>query len=1351
MNTLRKHRVERRWWSAVLVPLAALTLLSTSATVAAPASSSPDAVSPPEAAAVDADAAEGDSTTITLVTGDVVAVDDTGELPSATVVEDVEPIGDIAILVANDDVYAVPGVAVPMLAAEQLDRELFNLSRLVRDGYTDADTTELPVIVTYESEAAERQASSSDAPDGSTRTDELESADAAAMKVHNGRSDAFWADVTRQETRNEDPELEAAPGIEKIWLDQKVTASLDVSRVTVGADRAAAAGYAGEGQTIAVLDTGIDDNHPDLAGKVVTERSFIEGSDPGDRYGHGTHVASIIAGTGAASDGRYMGVAPEANLINGKVLDDRGNGPWSAIIAGMEWAAEQADVVNMSLGGDPSNGQDPVSQALNEISDRTGTLFVTSAGNDDLAAMSVGNPAAADSALAVAATGKTGERIASYSSVGPRLDDFAVKPEISGPGSGVLAARAGSEGYVGYSGTSMAAPHVTAAAAILLQKHPDMTVQQLRDTLISTANPTEPDPIWWQGAGVVDIGTAVTQDVHATGTINLGIDLFPQEPGDTLEDTITYTNTGTDPVTLDLHTEWTKAPKDFGRAPVEPWTPDGAVSVTPASVTVAPGGSTTATLSIATDKAPYGTSYGRVVATAGNGSSVHTTVGFTRDVERHRLALDAVDRDGLPVQTTGWSFGVLQSLDSADWQFVSWKQGKAQYNWGVGDRLEAGRYAFMGYIGTFGPAPHYPMTSWTVVAEPEIVLDRDRTYVLDAREAGLVDVQTQRPSVQAAGERYKGDDWQIRINPSETFRRVALRRGGDVNTLGYPDTAPEIYSLASQTAATAGTYRYQHNTHRTAPPITMRFGGRTILGDYPDAHWQLEDAEARMPRFPARQRSTLVDVGMGSTSEIEQADVAGRFALLHAPKASEGPGDGLMLDDVVQRLSEAGAVGVVVPESQPGSGNVGGYVHYQEEIPDVPVAGVSYDDGQWLTDLVANGPARLSLRGIFPTPYTYDLMVTREQSLPNGLIHHPRDRDLAAATAQYRTDGEDRWSRVSHRPAAPIWALAVGTQSFRNQFARGGTPDFVPHGFERTEFYTPNVPWTLEVNNLGAGTDIVESNNGSGACHRYGGFPLGEGATFEPGQRTTLAFGSGPWVPGEGMPGNYLCENFIYTSSPGRLNAHIRQFTGPGPTQLQMSGSWYSNDMRISCAMEGCEEGADGLYKVVNDTDLIESIEVPPRRGNPGYTAYNRFKTSTRTHTEWTVNVDFDNEFHPGVLLDWWVDTGLDTVVSRHRPHTVKLTPSYGTAYTRDGGADHGPFTVKLWATYDDGETWQFADRAAGIEAGEAVKLRVRTPRPDRTNGFVGYRAVVTDSAGNAIDQTVIRAARTVPRPAEVD
>ena len=164
-----------------------------------------------------------------------------------------------------------------------------------------------------------------------------------------------------------------------------------------------------------MLDTGIDVNHPDFAGLIDGTHSFVPGEAVTDVNGHGTHVASTIVGSGAASGGDYKGVAPGADLFVGKVLGGAGYGQDSWVMAGMEWAAESgADVVNMSLGDTyPTDGSDPMSQAVDALSAQYGTLFVIAAGN--AGPESISAPGAAASALTVAATDKQ-DQLASFSS-----------------------------------------------------------------------------------------------------------------------------------------------------------------------------------------------------------------------------------------------------------------------------------------------------------------------------------------------------------------------------------------------------------------------------------------------------------------------------------------------------------------------------------------------------------------------------------------------------------------------------------------------------------------------------------------------------------------------------------------------------------------------------------------------------------------------------------------------------------------------------------------------------------------------------------------------------------------------
>ena len=144
--------------------------------------------------------------------------------------------------------------------------------------------------------------------------------------------------------------LEKNPDVEMVWPDLPVHTWLDVSVPLIGAPQVWAAGYTGKGVVVAVVDTGVDVNHPDLAGRVTLTKDF-SGEGFKDNHGHGTHVAGISAGNGTASGGKYKGVAPEATIYAAKVLKGDGSGLMSDVMAGVEWAVQQhAQVINLSLG-----------------------------------------------------------------------------------------------------------------------------------------------------------------------------------------------------------------------------------------------------------------------------------------------------------------------------------------------------------------------------------------------------------------------------------------------------------------------------------------------------------------------------------------------------------------------------------------------------------------------------------------------------------------------------------------------------------------------------------------------------------------------------------------------------------------------------------------------------------------------------------------------------------------------------------------------------------------------------------------------------------------------------------------
>ena len=350
----------------------------------------------------------------------------------------------------------------------------------------------------------------------------------------------------------------------KVWLDRRVRATgavtagrvpaptLDRNLEQIKAPQAWAADVTGQGVRVAVLDTGADFSHPDLAGRVVDRADFsVEGGDAVDRLGHGTHVAATIAGTGAASGGERRGVAPAADLVIGKVLDDEGYGTESQSIAGMEWAASRADVVNMSLGGtDLSDGSDPLSQALDALTERHGTLFVVAAGNDGPGRAGSPIPARPRSALTVGAVDGS-DTLAPFSSRGPLINTRAAKPELVAPGVDILAARAAGTTmgtpldarYTAASGTSMATPHAAGAAALLVQQHPDWTAEKLKAALVGAADPVPSGDVYEVGAGRLNAARALTGVVAGQDVVDLGTLAHPQSG--TAVTPLSWTNTGT--------------------------------------------------------------------------------------------------------------------------------------------------------------------------------------------------------------------------------------------------------------------------------------------------------------------------------------------------------------------------------------------------------------------------------------------------------------------------------------------------------------------------------------------------------------------------------------------------------------------------------------------------------------------------------------------------------------------------------------------------------------------------------------------------------------------------------------
>ncbi len=287
--------------------------------------------------------------------------------------------------------------------------------------------------------------------------------------------------------------LAARPDVEMIWLDEEVHTLLDVSVPLIQTPQVWADGFTGKGVVVGVVDTGIDITHPDVAGRVKAFKDFT-GEGEIDNNGHGTHVAGIVGGTGAASQEKFRGVAYECDFVIAKVLRGNGGGLMSDVIAGMEFCIDQGvRVINLSLGGGSANdGTDAVSVACDNAVDE-GVVVCVAAGNSGPGGKTVGSPACARKVITIGATDKQ-DGIASYSSRGS-TSDGRVKPDVCFPGSSIIAARAKNTAmgtpfndfYTTASGTSMATPHAAGTCALLLQKVPSLKPAEIKAAFMAHA------------------------------------------------------------------------------------------------------------------------------------------------------------------------------------------------------------------------------------------------------------------------------------------------------------------------------------------------------------------------------------------------------------------------------------------------------------------------------------------------------------------------------------------------------------------------------------------------------------------------------------------------------------------------------------------------------------------------------------------------------------------------------------------------------------------------------------------------------------------------------------------------
>ncbi|MFL6073294.1 MAG: S8 family serine peptidase [Mycobacteriales bacterium] len=952
-----------RRWPVVLVAAIGYALVG-----AMPAQARPAAATVPTQPA-----AGGYSTTITLITGDKVHyTEDAGGRVTATATPGAGRQGHTFRGRSDPHgYYLVPDDAQPYVASGLLDRELFDVRYLAHHGYDDTSMTTLPVIVGYGGQVAPRRF----APlAGVAATRALPAVHGESVAVDKRSATGFFASVTGGAAPAVKPAL--AGGVAKVWLDRKVTVRDDGSNAQIGAPTAWAAGYDGAGVKVAILDTGIDTTHPDLQGRVVDSHGFVPG-DAGitDHFGHGTHVASIIAGSGSASAGKYKGVAPGAHLVIGKVLGDDGSGLDSWIIDGMQWAAGSgAKVISMSLGSDaPSDGTDPMSQAVDDLTAATGVLFVIAAGNSGPGDETVAEPGAADAALTVAAVSRTDE-LAGFSSRGPRSGDGALKPDIAAPGVDIVAARAAGTSmgtpldqyYTSASGTSMATPHVAAAAAILAEQHPDWTAADLKPALMSTSHDDGYTP-YEQGAGRLDLGRAVTQQAYAT-TVNLDFGtVHPGDPGGSRQ--IGYRNLTGQPLTLTLAATLRDA--DGKPAPAGALTADS-------TVTVPAGGTATATVTLdPAALAALGRYSGTVVATGPGGVTLTVPVGVLRQPPLHKIsvtvlgptgglllagnpAFDAAKVDDKGVQPVAYQVPMVRAVD-----------GPNRYDGGA--EIPEGVYDLNEIISWIGGA----VLNMAYVGDPEFTLDRDRSITFDMNKAVPVTVRTPKPtegvdeSIGWTRTTQGGTTWVTSV--------AGVASGYGMRLLAVPNSKrPTLGSAKLFTDHILAAPQLGLTVHGRGRPVQVR---PSYLTDYDI-----------VPKFHGDQRLAVAT----QDDLLAGRDVRGKLVLI-------GTGPQEFPDQLLAAAVKAGAAGVLDHSDGGDMIPLNLLMPQFADIMTIPFLWV--DSARWDALSGALGDGRHATVDIHTqpvTPYEYKLHYYAFNTIRAAdLDHRPSTRDLTALRTEY--------------------------------------------------------------------------------------------------------------------------------------------------------------------------------------------------------------------------------------------------------------------------------------------------------------------------------------------------------------
>lgn len=348
--------------------------------------------------------------------------------------------------------------------------------------------------------------------------------------------DSYVVEIPRKYIYN----LKNIKGIKSVHENTHITAQMKNARKVVKWEAAQSQNLTGKGIGVAILDTGIAPVNDFIQPKnrLIAFKDFANNKlEPYDDNGHGTHVAGIACGNGTNSNGLYCGIAYESNLIGVKILDKEGKGNTSKVLAGIQWIVDNKDkynirIANLSIGSPGSNSLDPLVKAVNAAWD-CGIIMTIAAGNNGPKNSSITSPGISKKAITVGSSDDSesvtiwGSSQKNFSGRGPTLE-CVIKPDIVAPGANIVSClsptayidSSNTEGvkivdknYLQLSGTSMSTPIVTGAIALLLQKYPSLTPNDVKYMLkYSTTDLGYPKN--QQGWGLIDIEKLISREVE---------------------------------------------------------------------------------------------------------------------------------------------------------------------------------------------------------------------------------------------------------------------------------------------------------------------------------------------------------------------------------------------------------------------------------------------------------------------------------------------------------------------------------------------------------------------------------------------------------------------------------------------------------------------------------------------------------------------------------------------------------------------------------------------------------------------------------------------------------------------